>query len=168
MPDKNVIIVAPHPDDEIIGCFEIIKTFPTMIIYDADTPNKRREEAMKLKDEFDVMVQLFQKSIPPNFMSAKETVLFFPDPSYETHPLHRQWGQLGESIARSGQNVIFYTTNMNTPYIYETEHSRHKELTLNKFYKSQKSMWAFDHKYFLFEGYSSWKFDIKGEIYNGQ
>lgn len=48
---KETIIVAPHPDDEIIGCFEVLTdpNIKTVILYSGDTPANRREELLKLK-----------------------------------------------------------------------------------------------------------------------
>lgn len=160
MSDKNICIIAPHPDDEIIGCFEVVSNYKTMILYDASTPQLRREEAMKLKNEFDISAQVFMNNIPPPWLTLENAVFFFPDPIYETHPLHRQWGYGGEMMARAGQNVIFYNTNMNAPYIHECADFLKKRETLNKYYSSAKTLWAFEHKYNIFEGYNSWKFNL--------
>ena len=160
MSDKNIIIVAPHPDDELIGCYEVISNYRTLILYDASTTAFRREEAMKLKDEFDIAAQMFLNTIPPQWLTMKNTVLFFPDPVYEVHPLHRQWGHAGEQMARAGQNVVFYNTIMNAPYIHECNLAPAKRDMLDKYFPSQKNMWKWEHKYFLFEGYNSWKFNL--------
>lgn len=159
MSDKAVVIVAPHPDDEIIGCFEIVSNFKTMIIYDAETPHERRMEALNLKNKFNIAMQVFMKSVPPPWLSI-DTSFLFPDPIYEVHPLHRHWGQIGESLARNGKNVIFYNTIMNAPYIHELRNPEEKRRMLDEYYKSQSDLWMLDHKYFLFEGYNSWKFNI--------
>jgi len=153
----ETVIIAPHPDDEIIGCYKYLTQTNPIIIYDGDTDAKRREETQKLRDHAQIKIQMFQKSIPPNFLN-KDTVLYFPDPTYEIHPLHRKWGFIGEEIARQGFNVIFYNTNMNAPYIHEVNNSKAKEALLNTIYQSQKSLWQYDHKFFLFEGYNQWLF----------
>ncbi len=153
----ETVIIAPHPDDEIIGCYHhLIKDNP-IIIYDGDTDIARREETKKLRDHVEVKVQLFQKSVPPNFMNNK-TILYFPDPIYEIHPLHRQWGMIGEQIARSGFNVVFYSTNMTAPYIHEVQNVAAKESLLNTVYPSQSDLWKYEKKYVLFEGYCQWFF----------
>lgn len=163
MSETNIIIIAPHPDDEIIGTYQIVKKYKTFIVYDAGTPQFRREESQKLRDEFDITAQAYMSTVPPLWLKMPNTVLFFPDPIYERHPLHRQWGQMGEMIARSGQRVIFYNTIMNAPYIHEVADSDEKRDVLDKYFESQKTMWEWNHKYFLFEGYNSWIYNFKGK-----
>jgi len=153
----ETVIVAPHPDDEIIGCYKHLNETYPIIIYDGDTPTARREEALKLKEHKKIKVQMFQKSIPPSFLNS-QTRIFIPDPIYETHPLHRRWGQIGEEIARRGITVIFYSTNMNAPYIHEVLYSSAKEALLNTVYPSQSDLWKYEKKYVLFEGYCQWHF----------
>ena len=152
---REVIIVSPHPDDEIIGCYEVLQKEKPIIIYSGDTPQKRREEALKLKEHTNIKAQIFQMTIPTTFLNPK-VIIYMPDPIYEIHPEHRKWGSLGESLVRNGINVIFYNTNMNAPYIHEVKEPDKKEELLNKVYPDQKSLWNTDHKYFLFEGYNKW------------
>jgi len=151
------VIIAPHPDDEIIGCYKYLMKDNPIIIYDGDTPQERRQEAKKLMEHTDVQIQLYQKAIPPNFIN-NETIFFFPDPIYERHPLHRSWGNIGEELARRGMNVVFYNTNMNAPYIHEVQNVAAKEALLNTIYPSQGDLWKYEKKYVLFEGYCQWLF----------
>ncbi len=155
---KQTIIIAPHPDDEIIGCYEILKkSVNPIIIYSGNTEAARREETLKLKDYIKIKLQIFLMSVPLPMISP-DSVFYFPDPIYETHPIHRQYGLMGEQLARSGMNVFFYTTNMTAPYIHETKNPDKKEELLNNVYPSQKSLWEYDKKYILFEGYCKWVF----------
>lgn len=151
------IIVAPHPDDEVIGCWEVLKRDKCIIIYSGMTENKRREEALNLKDHYNISVQLFLNSIPPTFFNKNNT-FYFPDPIHEVHPLHRQYGSMGESMARAGEDVVFYSTIMNVPYIHEVSESSDKEDDLNMFYPSQKDLWKYEKKFILFEGRCKWIF----------
>lgn len=155
----NHVIIAAHPDDEIIGCYEVLqKEKHIIIIYGVDTLQNRRNEAMKLKEHIEgVKVQMFQSNIPMTMINHQHK-FYFPDPIYETHPRHRELGMAGELYARNGFDVTFYNTTMNAPYIHESGRSDMKRVLLNEVYPSQKDLWKYEHKYFLFEGYSKWIF----------
>ena len=113
---------------------------------------------MKLREEIEnVKTQLFLNTIPSSLLNYN-TVYYFPDPISEVHPLHRQYGNMGEAMARSGYDVIFYTTLMNVPYIHEVKDSKGKEELLNKVYPTQKSLWEYEKKFILFEGRIKWIF----------
>lgn len=155
----GVVIIAPHPDDEIIGCYEIItnKDLSSAVIYSDKIDGKRREAAVTLREYSNIKLQMFQQSIPPSLLKDTNT-FYFPDPVYEIHPLHRQWGLIGESMARGGFDVIFYSTSMTAHYIHEVDEPEKKKELLNKVYKDQSDLWKYDHRYFLFEGRCKWLF----------
>ena len=159
-PLVSTVIIAPHPDDEIIGCFEQIRNPANnvVVIYSGDTDADRRETVLNLKKQIDhIKLQLFQQTVPQTFLTPLNR-FFFPDPIYEVHPKHREWGMLGENLARNGFDVTFYNTIMNAPYIHEVNNPEDKKYLLNKVYPDQNSLWEYDHKYFLFEGYNKWIF----------
>jgi hypothetical protein len=153
------VIIAPHPDDEVIGCYEVLRREEEIIIiYSADSDPKRRKEAMRLKGYVEgIKVQMFQNNIPMSMVNSDHK-FYFPDPIYETHPKHRAMGMTGESYARSGIDVTFYTTNMNAPYIHEVNDTMGKEYVLDEVYSSQRDLWKYEKKYILFEGYCKWLF----------
>lgn len=157
----EVVIIAPHPDDEIIGVYEELKNKENRItiIYGSETEQNRRDEAVKLREHItNIKAQFFQTTIPQPFLQKTNT-FFFPDPYFEVHPYHRQWGFMGEQLARQGFDVIFYSVIMNAPYIHSLgDEAKNKEELLNKIYPSQSDLWKYDKKYVLFEGRCKWIF----------
>jgi hypothetical protein len=149
----ETVIISPHFDDAEIGNWEIITNplIKPIIIY-MQNDEERKKEALELKNMLDnIQVQLFQKSIPQIFLDPKNT-LYFPDHINEFHPDHRKWGAYGEELFRQGLNVIFYSINMTSPCIHEVKEPDKKKEFLDKLYPSQKDMWSYDTKYYLFEG----------------
>ncbi len=151
------VIIAPHYDDEIIGNFEVLMNpiIKPIIVYLQDDP-ERQKEALNLKKHIDnIQVQLFQKSLPPVVINPTN-ILYFPDPVFEYHPDHRKWGAIGEDLLRQGFKVIFYSINMQAPYIHEVKEFKQKRHLLEKVYPSQKNLWKFENKYFIWEGRYTW------------
>ena len=152
------VIFAAHPDDELIGAYEILSTKKNIavIYFDISAPQERRDEALKLKEFFDIKFQAFSKNIPPQVLS-KDVKIYAPDPTTEFHPLHREVGFMAEKLLRdNGLEVIFFSTNMLAPYIHEVKEPDKKEEILNKIYPSQRSLWEFEKKYVIFEGRVKW------------
>ena len=155
---SEVVIVSPHADDELIGCYKILadEDIRPVIIYTEEISKERQEEVKIIREHFTIKAQMFCRSIPPIFMKP-DTTFYFPGPD-ELHPAHRKQAAVGEALARQGLNVIFYTTNMNVPWIQESTFPEKKKALLNLIYQSQSDLWKYDHKYFLFEGYCKWLF----------
>ncbi len=156
---KKNVIISPHPDDEIIGGFSLIinKENPPIIIYTCmdEMDNTRREETKRLREFTNISVQLYQQSIPPIFLNNNYT-LYFPD-YYEIHPDHRKYFAIGEEYLRKyNLDVVFYSINMNVPYIHKLNNFEEKENLLNNVYSSQKKLWEYEKKYIFFEGICKW------------
>ena len=146
----NYIIVAPHADDEIIGCYELLERG---VVARVLFPNDEiLTEASDSSDHFMFGRSLFEDH---DFYSGAYTYLF-PDPIHETHPDHRKYGHLGEELLREGRPVIFYSVNMLAPYIHKVSAKESKLKCLNMLYPHKSSLWECDYKYFLFEGYTKW------------
>ena len=155
----GVVIVSPHADDEIIGCYDLLseKTAKPIIVYTEKIDPIRKRELLRLKDFVNIEAQLFLPTVPP-ILLEENNMFYFPDPVYETHPVHRAQGAIGEHLARKGFNVVFYNTTMTAPYIYEVDEPNKKRELLDIVYPSQRKLWKYDYKYWLFEGYNQWLF----------
>ena len=154
--EQNMVVIAPHPDDEIIGCFQMLdENRVVSIIYGTENPCRN------------TVAELFQcdcfiskpRDVERSFLTKGEDefLFLFPDPYFETHPSHRMWGAVGERMLREQhKRVLFYSVNMKAPYIFETPIPYVKRKALEKLYPEKKSLWESDHRYFLFEGYCEW------------
>ncbi len=156
---SDTVIIAPHADDELIGCYEILADEdirPVIIYTDEDMSKERQKEVKGIREHFTIKGQMFCTSIPPQFLNPTNT-FYFPGPD-EIHPAHRTQATIGEALARQGLNVIFYSTNMNVSWIKEETFPNRKKEMLDKIYPSQSDLWKYDHKYFLFRGFNKWLF----------
>lgn len=159
MPD--IFIMAPHRDDEIIGCYEILKTglVQAVIFLGEEKPS---DEQVRKYFNLPYMACVKDITSMPEVLKTisnldLDIVFMFPDVYFETHPVHRTWGGVGEVCKRNGLvNVWFYNTNMTAPYIREVSDPKGKREALEYLYPEKADLWKYDHKYFLFEGYCSW------------
>jgi len=155
---KKCVIVAPHADDEIIGCYEVM-TAKNVKIHEILFGSREALKEAVLKEEYlDISMGMAEKVDFEKYPS--DLILLFPDPIYEFHPMHRMWGAVGEKLLRQGKTVVFYSVNMQAPYIHEVKSPKAKRKYLNTLYPEKNSLWENDNKYFLFEGYTEWKIKI--------
>uniref|UniRef100_A0A6H1ZVY4 Uncharacterized protein n=1 Tax=viral metagenome TaxID=1070528 RepID=A0A6H1ZVY4_9ZZZZ len=153
------IIIAPHPDDEIIGCYELINGGKIDGVVYGEVADDRRNEVKLVIAKLGLRFALFDDDSWAKLYELTEQghTFYFPDPIFETHPDHRMWGFEGEKYARmTEKNVIFYSTNMRAPYVHKVTPCKRKRDFLEYVYPSQKKMWENDQRYFLFEGRCQW------------
>ena len=144
------IIIAPHADDEIIGCFTKIWTNDIHGVIYIDTTQEREMEARRLCKAFNIRCWFLcgnvwnLLSLPPRY------TYYIPSPE-DGHPLHSLVYYL---MFHEYPNLVVYSTQMKDYFVKEVENPQYKRSMLDRYYPSQKSLWEFDHKYFLFEGYA--------------
>lgn len=147
--EKNIIIIAPHGDDEIIGTSQVFATKKALAVFYMEDEGSRAW-CEKNNCEYYTSSKMLESCRKNSY------AFFFPDPYFETHPAHRHWGAVGEKFLRQGERVYFYSTNMSAPYIHEVKNWRKKKELLDKYYPEKSDLWKYEHKYFLFEGYCKW------------
>ena len=161
---RNAIVLAPHPDDELIGCFHVlIKTVAEVFILDVESESRelRMAEAEKLAGTLTYDIDFLSLEMLRRCLKSrpKDTIIYAPDPTFETHPDHKLMGSVGAEMLRNHKReVIFYSINMQAPYIYAlpSDVATQKKNRLEEFYPSQKDLWVTDARYYLFEGYCKW------------
>lgn len=163
------VIFAPHVDDEVIGCFTLLRGAPDdcLVVYLDVAPVKRRAEAvesshyLRFKTSFASANDSHWSEAVHTYLTLvdyRKAVWWAPDPHWELHPFHKDVGaRVRAECARFGRRFGTYSTNMNAPYIREldiNEMSEKKDALRS--YPSQASLWEHDHRYFLFEGRVEW------------
>lgn len=149
----KTVIIAPHADDEIIGCFEVLVRVKALVLFPTETEYMDAQGSSELLGfERGILTGqgLFKLKDSPG------TSIFFPDPTTELHPLHKRFGYAGVTLLQQGCNVFFYSTNMNAPYLREVKTPEKKKEMLDTAYPKKRALWEFEHKYFLFEGHTKW------------
>jgi LmbE family N-acetylglucosaminyl deacetylase len=154
---SSISIWAPHPDDEIIGCWSALhlkhRVDDISVIYlsGVGDPGIERSQA-----RFGFRY-LYAGYANMEAAGPYSTVLA-PDPASDWHPLHQRVGQVAQHMFRDGKirRLIMYTTRMLAPYVFEVANPAAKRAALNDCYPEKSSLWESDHRFFLFEGYCSW------------
>jgi len=142
------VIISPHPDDELIGCFTLLRSKKIEKVYYIRSDTKRHVEAQILSRKMGFKLEFITLN---DFTKLPDTFTYLVPDFQDHHPLHK----IVNSLAKiSFTSLGYYTTDMNTSYVRElpSKLQREKKEMLNKFYPSQKSLWKYEHKYFLFEG----------------
>ena len=149
MGQETNIILAPHADDAIIGCWSIIKKPFVYVLYnDEDT----LIEAAQFIAQFNLKAGLILDLISL-IRKRENAIIYAPNPFTELHPLHKEIGMRAYRLAQSGLKVVFYSTNMNTNSLVELEDYKSKKKALEMFYPDKADLWKYDWKYFLFESH---------------
>jgi hypothetical protein len=139
---KNLVIYAPHCDDELIGCYSLISQKVITHVVVSDCKFERLSELAILADYKDFKIFTDQ-----NFPDIEIEHAFIPS-AFDTHPLH----QSVRNSARKGTFNWYYSVDLqNSRDKIELPTWENKLHWLNFIYPSQKSLWENDASYYLFE-----------------
>ena len=151
MKEKKYIIIAPHPDDALIGCMSLFeKGLVKKVVYIENNPERMKQARRFCKDmKAKCEILLGTEEIYELIVDSNDIILL---PSLQdNHPLHKTVSRIGFDMFIK---VGFYSIDMNTEYtrVLPLHLQKLKQGLLDKYYPSQKSLWEYNWKYFLFEG----------------
>jgi hypothetical protein len=141
------IILAPHPDDEIIGCYSVLcKEKIDKVVY-VSYNDLRKSEAVECSKKFN-FTPIFSDFNNFTKLLKNSDIVYVPHPK-DNHPLHKY---VTNKIIESGINeLFFYSTAMNVRNLEKEETPNEKKRILDSIYFSQKSLWENNAKYYLFK-----------------
>lgn len=164
---KNVIL-APHIDDELIGCYSVISRHiqakkighPSSlhVLYFHDLTPERMQEASKFAEQGEFYV---------TFGPFKEVVHSACSGALNVYVPHRK----DAHIHHKGLNCMyrelatkFYSVDMVGARPLGHEDAQEKKAMLDKYYPSQSKLWERDEKYFLFESIRDHDYEMYSTI----
>ena len=139
----KTLILAPHPDDEVIGCYSIVTDTKRTIhvAFGEYETSARGSEAEAAASALNVKLVSLQSVAPASYDEVYVPSLL------DDHPDHKRMNLAYRSTA-----THFYSVDMRGKRrSLGTEHAERKLALLNGLYPSQRSLWDSDASYYLFE-----------------
>lgn len=150
-----MIIVAPHPDDELIGCFSMLKAgevAEVWYIFDHGIEHRHRmSEAIRCAATFGfkpIFLDGIQDLLEYAEQSGPQKRLVIPS-IHDSHPQHKLCNQVCRKYAAK-----FYSVDLEyakSKAVFSTEMLEAKKAYLDGIYSTQKALWDSNASYFLFE-----------------
>lgn len=148
------IILAAHPDDEVIGCFRILKQGVDVVYYFV-WDDLRKQEALTVSQYFG-FTPIFLAYDGKISVSSNDTV--YVPCKEELHPAHLAINMKARKLKCK---KIYYSIEKNIPFISLNRKEKiEKEQILNTYYKSQRFLWENNKKYIFFEAYKTKEHEI--------
>lgn len=161
----KILILAPHPDDEVIGCSSVLLgnsgQHEISVLYFFDVTKARKEEIELVASEINFTPLYWEGGERITYLPLLELLegmdyVFCPS-AYDSHPQHLEINQVYhrylEYTSGPTPHSLYYTT--------ELAHRRGKALAskakrhLMNLYSSQRCLWEHDASYYLFEHISN-------------
>jgi len=142
----RTLIVAPHPDDELIGCYSILKdsTRRTDVLVLNDLTPERIKELQACSKAYNFNI-LDAKSVNANLQIKAYQEVYVPSRN-DWHAEHKKANREYLEYA-----THYYSVDMVNGKPLPLKDRLGKQNALNTLYPSQSALWLKDEKYFLFE-----------------
>jgi hypothetical protein len=148
MMERKYVILAPHVDDEVIGCYSLLQRgLVTDVYYFFDLTPERQKEAQKCAELF---------SFNPHFDGSvgkipADRIVMVPN-VHDNHTQHREIFYLAQKIQNEKR---YYSVDMNnSPDVLNRAMAANKKDVLSMLFPSQSKLLE-DEKYHLFEQLTS-------------
>jgi len=147
-------ILAPHIDDEVIGCFSILKNDRVdRVFYFFEHDSVRRAEADTAARAFGFQAVFTSiKDFEANYLTtiAPDRTLLLPSRK-DAHPDHQAVNRLRTHFEPS--RLRFYSIDLGQSRTrrFLGDLAKDKRWYLNNLYPSQSALWESDAAYYLFE-----------------
>ncbi|MEO6303592.1 MAG: hypothetical protein ABIP51_10495 [Bacteroidia bacterium] len=144
------IVLAPHLDDEVIGCFSIWDKIDTVVYYTKDyriIGLRNRLETFEDNNENGFHIPEFEFSGNFDFSSITEKDTIYIPSKFDFHPLHKVVRNFGLGLPAK---KMFYSVEMNVPWLEEEDDSDLKLELLKKLYPKE-DLFLTNAKYYLFK-----------------
>jgi len=142
------VILAPHVDDEVIGCWRLLNSglvVGVAYFYEVDTV--RGMEATRCADDFDFQI-IEAHYIDQEMERVKANALLVPNIA-DYHPHHKAVNRLADSLE---YRKYYYSVDMNVEMdVLSEEHQAQKQRQLLTLFPSQRRLIESTDKYHLFE-----------------
>lgn len=163
----NHVIIAPHPDDELIGCSEILFNFNILnkeVIVIEDWFNEKNtnriKESENLANDIGYNIKILNNIKCLDLRITNDTIVWLP--SISDNNIHHTYANvfarydIEEKITNKKINsevyIGEYTTKMNVQYKRLCKDTENKKNMLYKYFPSQKKYFDNFNDVYLFEG----------------
>lgn len=149
---QRYVILAPHVDDEVIGCFSLLdKNLVDEVYYFFEVDKTREAEAIQSGKRFDFtpVFMKFDGVIRPKDLADRigERIVLAPN-IRDAHPHHKQVNLIAKQLP---QTKNYYSVDMNTRFrVLDEKERTDKKHALHTLFQSQARVLS-NEKYHLFE-----------------
>jgi len=150
---KDIIIVSPHPDDFLIGCYELVEKYPVKNVVFLTQYNKQADAATEYFGIAPIFT--FSRFLPRFLYELGPEVIFSPSlKDQPLHPLHQEATWLVKLWGKNKKVLVVEYTVHKVGELFLVKNWEKKRELLDRFFPTESSLWKHEWKYFLYEGWS--------------